>query len=80
MLKRVKISRLSVDYAIVERSRLELAGRIPANQQATELAKARYESFATTLRASQVTRLHEGAPLDKEAYLQDLGKALGLKP
>jgi hypothetical protein len=79
-LARVKISRLSVDYAIVERGRLELAGRIPANQQATALAKARYEPYAATLRASRVTRLHEGAPLDKEAYLQDLGKALGLKP
>jgi hypothetical protein len=77
-LDRVKIARLSVDYAILERARLQREGDLPANDQALALAVERFQPFFTVLRSSAITSLVSGAPLNKDAYQNELGKVLQL--
>jgi hypothetical protein len=79
VLQRVKLSRMSVDYAIVERARLQAQKQLPANGPFVALAKTRFQPFLATLLQSKVVRLHEGAPLDKEAYRQGLAADLKIK-
>ena len=79
VLQRVKISRLSVDYAILERSRLETLRKLPVNERFTAVVKARFQPFIATLQESKVARLHEGQPLDKEAYRRGLAGDLQMK-
>jgi len=79
VLQRVKISRLSVDYAILERSRLEALRKLPVNERFTAVVKARFQPFIATLQKSKVARLHEGQPLDKEAYRRGLAGDLQMK-
>ncbi len=69
---------MSVDYAIVERARLQAARRLPVNEPFQKLAAARYGPFMTSLKASGVTRLREGQPLKLDDYRQQLGGALGI--
>ena len=76
ILQRVRLSRMSVDYAILERARLEAAQQLAINDRFIAMAKQRFPPFCQTLRASKVVRLNEGAPLDKEAYLRDLALRL----
>ncbi|NUQ64121.1 MAG: DUF4838 domain-containing protein [Pirellulales bacterium] len=78
VLARVKTGRLSVDYAILERDRLRAQNKLPASQSAAALARGRFNPFGQALRASGLTRLGEGVPLDKDAYLGGLAKELGL--
>ncbi len=40
------------------------------------MAKQRFAPFFQTLQTSEVVRLSEGAPLDKEAYRRDLALRL----
>ena len=79
MLERVKLSRMSVDYAIVERARLEAQKKFPPNDALTKLAASRLEPFCEVLQQSKLSHLREGAVLDKDAYCRDLAKDLGVK-
>ena len=78
-LARTKIARMSLDYAILERSRLEAAQKLPLNEKLAALAKARFQPFAETLKKSAFTQLSEGLALDREAYLKGLAKDLGIE-
>jgi hypothetical protein len=78
VLNRVQISRLCVDYAIVERARLETAGKLPLDKELKNLALKRFEPYLKTLEQSGVTRLHEGTPLNLETYRQVLAAGLGV--
>ncbi len=80
VLRRVRLSRMSVDYAILERARLEAAQRLAINDRFIAMAKQRFASFFQTLQTSKVVRLSEGAPLDKEAYRRDLALRLRINP
>jgi Domain of unknown function (DUF4838) len=79
VLQRVKVSRMSVDYAILERGRLEALGKLPANEPFKTLVAARFKPFVATLQENKIARLHEGQPLDKEAYRQGLANDLKMK-
>jgi len=78
-LRRVRISRLSVDYAIVERTRMELAGHLPLNEDLKALALERYQPFLKTLKESGITRLHEWRILDFDQYSREVINGLGVK-
>jgi hypothetical protein len=80
ILRRVRLSRMSVDYAILERARLEAAQRLAINDRFLAMARQRFASFFQTLKTSKVVRLSEGAPLDKEAYRRDLALRLRISP
>jgi hypothetical protein len=78
-LQRVKLSRISIDYAILERARLQTREQLPANARFMRLATARFKPFFETLQNSGVASLGAGGPLDKEAYRRDLAKDLGIQ-
>ena len=78
-LGRVKRSRMSVDYAILERARLQMQNKLPAGKPLLSLAAARFRPFFAVLDTSGLSRLQEGTPLDKEAYRRGLAKDLRLK-
>jgi hypothetical protein len=77
-LRRVKVSRMSVDYAIVERARLELAGRLPLNPSLKALALKRFDPYLKTLATSRITSLSEGVPLNLRQYRESLAAGLGI--
>jgi hypothetical protein len=79
VLQRVRLSRLSVDFAILERGRLQSLGKMPLDKPYMTLVTARFQPFFATLAQSKVVRLREGQPLDKEAYRRDLAKDLQIK-
>ncbi len=74
VLKRVKLSRMSVDYAILERAR-----RPAAEARLKTLASARFGPFFEVLEPSGLTRIEEWRPLDVADYRKKLGAALGLE-
>jgi len=76
VLRRVKLSRMSVDYAILERVRLQAAGKLPANAELKSLATKRFEPFFEVLDSSRLSRTREWTVLDKEAYRRELAGAL----
>ncbi len=76
VLQRVRLSRMSVDYAIVERARSQAAKGKLDQSPLRDLVTKRFEPFMQTLEASDVTRLMEWKPLDKHQYRSDLEKAL----
>jgi len=76
-LKRVQISRLSVDYAILERDRLQAVRKSPQRGLA-ELAKSRLEPYLRVLQGSGVTRLREHDALNFPDYRAKLVAELGL--
>jgi hypothetical protein len=78
-LARVKLSRMSLDYAILERARLEAAKRLPANAALRSAAAARFDPFFKTLRPSGLTHLREGQPFNLSQYQDGLSKALRVK-
>ena len=80
VLQRVKLSRMSVDYAIVERARLQAQQKLPANAAFMSLAVARFQPFCEVLQGSAMTYLGEQTPLDKKAYCRDLARDLRLQP
>jgi hypothetical protein len=75
VLRRVRLSRMSVDYAIVER-----AQRPESKAVLGPLAARRLGPFFETLAASGMTKLREGQPLDVAAYRNQLTAALGTAP
>ena len=79
LLQRVKLSRMSVDYAILEHARLKMSQQPACDDGVIAMAKQRFAPFFQTLQSSSVARLHEGQPLDKEAYRRDLAAALQIK-
>ena len=79
LLQRVKISRLSVDYAILERARPLYLARRPENAQYKALIAERFAPFSETLSKSKITRLHELQNFDKKTYLQRLAKDLSIQ-
>jgi len=80
VLDRVQRSRMSVDYAVVERAREGLkvpeARRGPEMRAGIELARTRVEPFTTTLRRSPLTKIRESRGPEKDAYIQELLEAL----
>jgi hypothetical protein len=80
VLRRVRLSRMSPDYAIVERARLEAQKKLPANPALLKLAAARYRPFIETMKMSSLSGLAEGQSIDKAAYARELAKALGIQP
>ncbi len=77
-LDRVQRSRMCVDFAIVERARLQSQGKLPEDKDFTALAAARFQPFCETLDRSKLTKLHEYENVDKAAYRQGLAKELGI--
>ena len=57
---RVKRSRMSVDYAILERARLQAQKKLPVDEAFARLAAKRFQPFFEVLQQSAVTRLAEG--------------------
>ncbi len=76
VLRRVQISRMSVDYAIVERARLAAARPESPDQALLALAKERFAPYIDTLRTSGLKNLREGRALNLEEYRSNLAKAL----
>lgn len=74
VLRRVRRGRMSVDYAMVERLRLQTQGKLPANAELRAAAARRFDAFVETVREAGVTRFKEWQPLDLEAY------RTGMKP
>jgi len=77
VLRRVQLSRMSVDYAIVERARLAAAKRALDASLLAEPARRRLEPFLDTLSTSGLTRLREHTTLDLADYRSKLAAALG---
>ena len=70
--QRVQCSRMSVDYAILERTRAQR----PRDPALAELAAKRFEPFLQTLAASGMIQLHEGHKLNVDDYRAELAKAV----
>jgi len=75
VLRRVELSRMSVDYAIVERARGK-ADRAPLGP----LAIKRFPAFRDTLQGCDLTRIAEWQVLDKADYCAKRADALGIAP
>lgn len=73
VLKRVKIGRLSVDYAILERAR-----SAPQKEPLASLAKKRFQPFVELIPVAEINRLNEWQPLNLDEYRTKLAQALGL--
>jgi hypothetical protein len=80
VLFRVRVSRLSVDYAIVERAKCEVAGKIPLNERLKALAIERLGPYFEALAGAGQVRLSEGSPLDIEKYRRESAAGLGISP
>ncbi len=80
-LRRVQLSRMSVDYAIVERARANPQGKPDsiAERDLIELARMRFAPFMRTLEKSGMNHLSEGQKLDFPSYRTSLAKALKIK-
>ena len=78
VLRRVKLSRMSVDYAILERGRLQAQGKLPVDERFLLPVSVRFTPFFETLEDSNLTRLKETQVLDKQAYRRDLAKDLNI--
>jgi hypothetical protein len=79
LLHRVKVGRLSVDYAIMERNRPYCLGKRKINEDYQALVKARFAPFCENLKASEVTRVHEIQDFNRDAYIQKLAKDLKIE-
>ncbi len=83
VLRRVQISRMSVNYAIMECARAELQKPLAAitrRPPIAALAVTRFHPWITMLETSGLTHLRECYPLDLKAYRASLAKTLGMKP
>ncbi len=79
VLRRVKLSRMSVDYAILERARHQANRKLVVDQKFMKLAASRFQPFFETLAGSKLTRIEEWKTLDREAYRGKLAKSLGIE-
>ena len=57
VLRRVKLSRMSVDYAIVERARSMVREKVPMEDRFMRLAKSRVDPFLNILKSSKLKHL-----------------------
>lgn len=80
VLRRVKLSRMSVDYAIVERARAQAAAGQHDKAPLGPLAARRFKPFVDTLDSCGLSRLMEWKAVDKADYRAKLAAALGLEP
>jgi hypothetical protein len=78
VLRRVRLSRMSVDFAIVERGRIESGKGPGGDKDVLALAKARFRPFMETLGSSGLTNLREGRRLDFADYRSKLAAALNV--
>jgi len=78
VLRRVKLSRMSVDYAILERARTQASQGHAGKPPLGPLAARRFEPFMETLQSCDLTRIKEWQTIDKADYRKKLGAALGL--
>ena len=78
VLRRVRLSRMSVDYAVLERARLQARKKLPASASLAKLATARFQPFFEVLQSGNLSHLREGQTLDKAAYRRGLAKDLGI--
>ena len=70
---------MSIDFAIMERARLQTEHKLPANAPFMTLAPLRFRPFMETLRASQLTCVSiQGSSIDKQVYRRELAKELRL--
>lgn len=82
-LDRVRRSRMSVDYAIVEQARAAM--KLPKEKRTAEqrslidLARRRFEPFMRTMASSKITRLREWKDYDKAEYRAKLAADLELR-
>lgn len=82
-LDRIRRSRMSIDYAIVEQARA--ASKSPEADQSPEqralvvLARERFGPFIATLLASKLTRIREWKDFDKSEYRDQLAADLGIR-
>jgi len=80
VLDHVQRSRMSVDYAIVERAREGL--KVPEDRRGPELrevialARTRLGPLVATLGRSPITKVRESRGLEKDAYIEDLRQVL----
>lgn len=79
VLGRVKISRMSVDYAIVERARGAAKKEAP-KPPLVEAAVRRFGPFLETLGSSGLTHRSEGTRLNLPEYRKGLAASLGVEP
>lgn len=78
-LHRVKVSRMSVDYAILERARRAMA-KAPKEAAVEPVVAERFQAFFDVLPTSGLTRLREHETLNVPDYRAKLAKALRLEP
>ncbi|MBN1394832.1 MAG: DUF4838 domain-containing protein [Pirellulales bacterium] len=77
-LHRVQLSRMSVDYAILERGRAEARRNSSVQEGLLPLAVERFGPFFENLKNSSLSRLNEGELLDKDEYRREMARALRL--
>ncbi len=80
-LDRVRRSRMSVDYAIVEQARAAAKGAQkdrPESQALLALARNRFAPFMETMARSKLTRIREWKDVDKKEYRVQLAADLGI--
>ena len=79
VLERVRRSRMSVDYAIVERAREQMKipeeRRGPEMRAFIELARSRIEPFIATMERSPLTKIRESRGPEKSQYVKELREA-----
>lgn len=80
VLGRVKISRMSVDYALLERARIQSADSQDDPTPLRALAARRFGPFFEVLASSGLTRIREWTTLDTDDYRNNLAAALGIRP
>jgi len=80
VLHRVRISRMSVDYAILERARALARKRHLDRAPLAAVAARRFEPFFDVLQSSGLTRIREWDTLDVADYRAQLAAALGVEP
>jgi hypothetical protein len=76
VLERVQFSRLSIDWAVLERVRYLQAAKQPVNPEMKKLAAARFEPYMAALKAGNVTRTCEGGVLNLDAYRKGLAEVV----
>jgi len=80
VLRRVKVSRMSVDLAIMERARLQTQQKLPANAPLMAHAAVRFKPFMETLQSSRLTAIHlRGSAIEKDTYRRELAEVLQIK-
>lgn len=83
-LDRVRRSRMSVDYTLVEQARALAKTadkeRTPPQQALLALARQRFAPFMATMAGSRLTRIREWKDVDKAEYRSRLAADLGVAP